>query len=91
MSALDKFNRALEVLQAGKSLENPEVWKNRQLLMTPILVILGAIPYFFPNIPLVAGDQNIIALSLAILGTLVNGYLTVGTTDKIGLPPKKDG
>lgn len=72
-------------LIAGESLADPAVWKNRQLrgnaLMTiaaaasPLLLIFGVMP----------GDVLVIVTAIGIvISGLVNLYLTVATTDKIG-------
>ena len=74
-------------LYKGQSLSSPETWKSVQLLMPPFCAILAAIPHF---IPLGLSEENIssIAYGFATLAVVCNSYLTVATTDKIGMPSK---
>jgi len=74
-------------LRAGESLADPASWKNRQLLSTAILAILYLLVTFMP-VPLAPDDINAIASGLSLLGGTINGYLTVATTEKVGLPDK---
>lgn len=79
---------ALRVLQAGRALSHPAAWKQVQNiinLLTALAAVAAALGYTVPipaeGIALVAG--GVVAL--------VNVYLTVATTDKIGLgTPKND-
>lgn len=71
-------------LRAGESLANPATWKNRQLRLNAILAILYLLMQFSP-VELAADDVNAIASSLALIGGAVNSYLTVATSDKVGL------
>lgn len=87
MKTLEKLNAAVDALQAGKQLENPSTWKTTQASMGPILVILGVVVQFV-DFPLTGGQLNAIAFGVATIGVLLNSYLTVATTDKLGVTPK---
>lgn len=86
MTKLLLFFRAL---RAGESLTDPATWKNRQLSTTAILAILYLLVTFLP-VPLAPDDINAIAGGLSLIGGSINAYLTVATTEKIGLPELSD-
>jgi len=81
---MDKFILLCRALRAGESLADPATWKNRQLRLTAILTILYFLVKFIP-VDLSPDDLNAIADSIALLGGLVNSYLTVATSEKVGL------
>ena len=86
---IDKLGAASEALKAGKSLENPETWKNRQLAMNACLTVVGLVPIFLPQIGLTDSNLNVIALAIATIGgAIVNSYFTAATSDKVGFTPK---
>ena len=87
-SIVTKLFSAIEVLQKGKALQNPETWKNNSALMSIILGALALIPQFFPNIPLDTSAQNAIAFGLVSAIGVFNGYVHIASSDKVGLPPK---
>ena len=71
-------------LRAGESLANPATWKNRQLRLNAVLAILYLLAKFLP-VELSDDELDAIADSIALIGGLVNSYLTVATSDKVGL------
>ncbi|UOA07794.1 hypothetical protein [Methylobacter sp. S3L5C] len=71
-------------LQAGESLADPAAWKNKQLCVNAILAILYLLVKFLP-VELSPDDLDAIASSIALIGGLINSYLTVATSDKVGL------
>ena len=81
---MEKLFAAANALKAGEVLKNPASWKNRQIIMNALLVIIGTIPTFIP-IELSSSDVNAIAFGLATLGGVVNTYLTAATSEKVGL------
>jgi len=87
MNFLAKLFAAVDALHAGKSLSNPALWKKVQGLTPVFLLIIGAIVKVF-GLDIPEPDQATIALGLATLGVAINGYLTVATTKKIGVPEK---
>jgi hypothetical protein len=84
---MNKFLLLCRALRAGESLADPATWKNRQLRYTAILAIVYLLVTFLP-VPLAIDDIQAIAGSISLIGGLLNGYLTVATTEKVGLPEK---
>lgn len=86
---IDKLKAAWALMQAGKVVSNPALWKTRQVTTTVIVAALWALvnvgKAFGVEIPVDA--ETIDAAAVAILG-LGNLVLTVATTDKIGLSTK---
>lgn len=83
----DKIKALYLVLQAGESLKNPEVWKQRQALYTLLVPILGAIPQFV-ELPIPIPQESIrdISMGAATIFTVIwNLYLTYATSKKVGL------
>lgn len=73
----------LQVLQVGHELARPGAWKNVQLvasLLTAILGILWALGYQIQLLP-----DDVFAIAGAIVA-LINAYLVVATSKKVGLP-----
>lgn len=87
MSLLEKIFTVGRVLRAGESLKDPKGWKEKQMVFNAVLVILGAIPQFI-NIDVSESDLNAISYGVATAMGLLNTYLTVATSDKVGLPAK---
>lgn len=71
-------------LMAGESLADPALWKNRQQVINALLTIAGLLSPLFAQWGLSADDVLTVVTAVAIVGGVVNGYLTVATTDKIG-------
>jgi hypothetical protein len=72
----------IEALQAGKSLADPAHFKEWQLLIPPFALFCA---YAAPWFGLDATQSKEVAFWLAGITVLTNHYLTVATTDKIGL------
>lgn len=83
---MDKFLMLFKVLQQGSSLAKSETWKNRQLAANALGIVLTAAVLFYPKLGLSNEEIQAFALALAVIGGLINNYLTVATTDKVGLP-----
>ena len=81
---MDKLFLAINALKAGESLKSSAAWKNRQLVMNALLVIIGA-GLKLSNIQLPEADINSIAFGLATLGGAINTYLTAATSEKVGI------
>ncbi len=81
---MGKFLAALSALRYGSSLTDPAVWKNRQLAMNALLGLLGAIAPFI-NVEMTDEQRVAIAGGVAVLGGLLNAYLTAATSEKVGL------
>lgn len=71
-------------LMAGESLANPATWKNRQHRVNALMTIAAVASPLFPKLGLSSDDVLTIVTAVGIIGGVVNGYLTVATTDKIG-------
>ena len=84
MGLLNKLFAAANAIKAGESLKDPATWKNRQMLMNVLLVIIGTIPQFI-DVELSEADINSISYGLAALAGVVNTYLTAATSDKVGV------
>lgn len=84
------FTDVIEVLRKGNILKNPETWKNRQLAVNSIGVVVG----FAVTISNMMGYKVFLdAESIASIGgtvwalvSLFNSWVTVASTEKIGLP-----
>ncbi len=87
MSLLEKLFTAGRVLRAGESLKNPAAWKDTQMTMNAVLVILGAIPQFV-DISVTDSQLNAISYGVVALLGVLNTYLTAATSDKVGVLPK---
>lgn len=81
---MNAFLLMCRALRAGESLTDPATWKNRQLALNAILAILYLLVKFLP-VELEADDIDAIASSIALIGGTVNSYLTVATSEKVGL------
>lgn len=73
-------------LMAGESLTDPAVWKNRQLRGNALMTIAAVASPLFPMLGLMPDDVLTILQGGAIfISGLLNAYLTIATTTKIGL------
>jgi hypothetical protein len=73
----------MNYLKKGQSITNPVFWKRVQLCVALLGVLLPPITLLFPAAQVII-DKGVIASTLAAIAT-VNAYLTVATTDKIGI------
>jgi hypothetical protein len=71
-------------LMAGESLADPAVWKNRQQRVNALMMIASVASPLYPRMGLTTDDVLTIVTAIGIIGGVINGYLTVATTDKIG-------
>lgn len=76
--------------QAGKELSNATTWKNAQVVVTKlsilISVVVGVLGVFGYAIPLSPEQIGILAGAVGVLVGLFNGTATVVSTTRIGLP-----
>lgn len=81
--------KLIGALKAGEELDNPAKWKNKQLLANTIAIIILAIingaQAVDIYIPLTEAQINLISEIVAGLIVLINGYLTIATSKKVGL------
>lgn len=80
----------IEALYVGKSLKNPEKWKNLQTALNGgLLTVFIALGKLLPEtLHLTDADLYQIAEAAGIIGVAINGYLTHATSDKVGIKPK---
>ncbi|MDI1362500.1 hypothetical protein [Methylotenera sp.] len=74
-----------KALNQGESLFHVETWKNVQLVTNAITAILMVVVVFVPQLNLTPETIQDLASGIALIGGVINGYLTVATTKKIGL------
>lgn len=87
MAIFDTISDVTKALKAGESLKDPATWKNRQLLMN-ILSILVATGLKFAGLAIPEADINAIIYGIVILITTINTYLIPATSEKVGVGPK---
>ena len=79
----------LNALKAGQQLQDPTTWKNRQLTINAVTVLLAMIvaAFRFMGIELYLNDEALQLLAETIAGLLgfINIVLTTATTKKVGL------
>lgn len=86
---MTKIAAIFAALRYGSSLTDPALWKRRQNTINAVVGLLGAIVVLFP-LEISREDLEMVAGGVAVLLGLLNGYLTTATSDKVGLPPKRD-
>lgn len=79
----------IRVLQAGESLANPATWKSFQLVVNAALGVVGVLAGMRPDWGLSDDDMNTIAWGCAAAAWGLNHYLTLATSDKVGLKKKQ--
>lgn len=79
---------ALRALQAGRALSNRAAWKQVQNIVNLLAALVAVAAAMGYTVPISADGVALVAGGVV---ALVNVYLTVATTDKIGLgKPKHD-
>ena len=81
---MNSFFAIIGALKAGESLQNPETWKNRQLLLNVFVAIMSSLLVFSP-VPLDDNQVELIAYLITTFISMINMYLTAATSKKIGL------
>jgi len=81
----DKLKLLFVVLHQGEELANAGTWKNRQAAASALVVILGAI---VPVLPITISQDDLLAIAggIAAVGGVLNAFLTLGTSSRVGLP-----
>lgn len=85
---MGKLFAVLSLLRQGVMVADPVAWKKRQISLIPIFAALFAALKAF-GLDLGVSDEQIAMLATGLLA-VINGVLTVATTDKMGLPAKPD-
>jgi hypothetical protein len=86
---MNKIWLIIEALYAGKSLKDRENWKRFGVLTNVFGVIIASLIGIFPDFYVSEVDQDAIVKGAATLAFVINSYLHVATTEKIGLGDKK--
>lgn len=84
-------NDIIAAVGAGKELANATTWKNRQLVVSRLAVIVGAavsvaglLGY---KIPLTAEDLSLLIGAVGVLAGVFNSVATAVSTTRVGLSP----
>jgi len=87
---MGKFWALIEVLYVGKSLKDPAKWKNLQSTLNGgLLTVLLATGRLLPEtLNLSDADLYQIAEAVGIIGVAINTYLTMATSEKVGISRK---
>lgn len=83
---LGKLIKVFTVLKQGQALADSATWKQAQVATNALVVIIGAILAFLPQIPLTPDNITDLATGIALIGGVVNAYFTVATSERVGLP-----
>ena len=80
------------VLRAGVELTNAETWKRRQVAVNALSATLAALvalaaSFGYP-LPIDKDGVDAVAAGVVAVVGLFNGWATVATTTRIGLPPR---
>ena len=85
----EAIRTSLDVLQQGQVLSDPATWKNRQLVATTITGMLtgtaAVAKLFGVDVGMDADTFTGIGLVAATLVHFASAYLTVATSEKVGL------
>jgi len=80
---MKKLRAAFGVLLVGRQLAKPEAWKNSQLWGSLLIALFGLAEAF--GVFIQVSDDAAVGFAMTVAG-LINAFLTVSTTKKIGLP-----
>lgn len=81
MQKLSALRYALEALRLGKQLSRPAAWKNVQLLINFVAVLVGLLLALG-----VIREDALVAIA-TILSAVANQFLTIATSKKVGIGP----
>jgi hypothetical protein len=88
---LSKLLAIWDLFKLGSRVDDPALWKNRQitvtLLVPVILAAFHALSMF--GVPIQIDPETANGIAAGIIA-VVNVVLTITTTDKVGLPTKTD-
>lgn len=82
---LEKIRLLFVVLRQGEELTHAETWKHRQAAVSALVAVLGAV---VPFLPFEVSQDDLLAVAggVAALGGVLNAYLVVTTSRRVGLP-----
>lgn len=79
----------MNALKAGEELRDPALWKNRQLTLNAVTIVLATVvaglKMFNVNIPLSDDALKLLAEIIAAILGFANIILTTATSKKVGL------
>ena len=79
----------MNALKAGQQLQDPTLWKNRQLTLNAVTILLAALIAILRlfGVDVILSDEALQLLAEVIAGVLgfINIILTTATTEKVGL------
>lgn len=79
----------MNALKAGQQLRDPALWKNRQLTLNAVTILLAAVIAVLrlAGVDVIISDEALQLLAEIIAGILglINIILTTATTKKVGL------
>lgn len=86
------IGNAITAMCKGRQLANVETWKNRTVAVNAVAALVGAV-FGIANaigypIPLDAEQIDALALVLVTVVGLFNGWSTLATSEKVGMPDK---
>lgn len=88
---MNKLSALFNLFRKGSSVSDPAAWKNKQITATVlgafILALINVLAAFGYALPIDTETANAIAGGII---AIVNVLLTVTTTDKVGLPAKRN-
>lgn len=84
---MKKFRALIAVLYVGNQLIDPARWKDWQLWVSLLVAAAGVLEAFGAGILFSESDATGFVLTIA---GLLNAFVTVGTTKKIGLPDNSE-
>jgi len=88
----------LEVLRAGKRVNNPEAWKSGQVKANHLATLVSAVLVFVGmqfNMNIEIGEEQLLEISTAVIGlfgfaySLFNTVSTVVSTNRVGMSGKR--
>lgn len=88
---MNKLSALFNLFRKGSSVSDPAAWKNKQITATVlgafILALINVLAAFGYALPIDTETANAIAGGII---AFINVLLTVTTTDKVGLPAKRN-
>lgn len=85
---MEKFWKVIAALYEGKELKNSATWKNAGALTSIVTAIFVAVTSLVPDLKISVMDQHTIVNGIVALMMVVNGYLHIATSSKVGIGKK---
>ena len=85
------FAAMFDLFRKGSAVADPALWKKRQITATMLgalfMALVHVLEYMGHKIPVTAADADALAGGILVV---VNLVLTVTTSEKVGLPPRRE-